>query len=551
MRGSTFQRCGCRDATGRQLGADCPQRSRRGHGSWWIRYDAPRDTDGQRRQASAGPFDSRREAEVALADVLDRRHKGTYVAADRGLTFARYLDEWMAGKLALKASTRTSYDHHIALYLKPGLGHVALADLRDTDFEELYAAMRQIGRPQAGNPSPMLARLLGARTTTKQARRPLTPNRVRSVHATVRSALNAAVKRHKIAHNPALYVELERVRLPRALVWTDERVTEWRRAGRRPSPVMVWTPVQTGAFLDAVADDRLYALWHLLAFRGLRRSEAVWLSWVDVDLDAATATVRSGSQQDWDGPKSEASERAVALDPGTVVVLRRHRKAQKETRLLWGAGWIETGLVFTHEDGRALSPNGVSQRFDRLVTRHGVPPIRLHDLRHVAATLALTAGADIKVVSEQLGHSTTQITRDIYLSVMPQVAQAAADAAATLVPRAVATTLAQQSVHTLCTPGDISGTQNDLKESKTAGQKVWGGRDSNPRPRDYEHFRSERCAVTRARRGKRERARPGYSSVESLPSPGWGKVVPPTPTLRWRQRLVSRAVLCRVHHRTA
>jgi integrase len=199
---------------------------------------------------------------------------------------------------------------------------------------------------------------------------------------------------------------------------------------------MVWTPTQTGAFLDAVADDRLYALWHPFVFRGLRRSEAVWLSWVDVDLDAATATVRAGSQQDWDGPKSEAGERSVALDPSTVAVLRRHRKAQQELRMMWGAAWTETGLVFTHEDGRALSANGVSQRFDRLVTRYDMPPLRLHDLRHVAATLALTAGVDIKVVSEQLGHTTTQITRDIYLSVMPQVGQAAAAAAAALVPRA-------------------------------------------------------------------------------------------------------------------
>jgi integrase len=423
---------------------------------------------------------------VALADVLDRRHKGTYVGADRGLTLARYLDDWLAGKLALKSSTRTSYEHHVELYLKPGLGHLRLADLRDTDIEELYAAMRLIGRPGQGKPTPMLTRLLAVRTETQQARRPLTPNRIRTVHATLRSALNAAVRRRKIAHNPVLYVELERVRKPRALVWTDERVTQWRRTGRRPSPVMVWTPTQTGAFLDAVANDRLYALWHLLVVRGLRRSEAVWLSWVDVDLDAASATVRAGSQQDWDGPKSEAGERSVALDPSTVAVLRRHRKAQQELRLLWGAAWTETGLVFTHEDGRAMSPNGVSQRFDRLVTRHHMPPLRLHDLRHVAATLALTAGVDVKVVSEQLGHTTTQVTRDIYLSVMPQVAHAAAEASAALVPRAKDAPDVNALVHTSCTPADIPGTGNDLRRDNRAGQAVWGGRDSNPRPRDYE-----------------------------------------------------------------
>jgi integrase len=413
-------------------------------------------------------------------------HKGTHIDIDRGLTFAKYLDDWMAGKLALKSSTRTSYEHHIELYLKPGLGHVRLADLRDTDFEELYAAMRLIGRPGRGRPSAMLARLLAVRTGTKQARRPLTPNRIRTVHATVRSALNSAVKRRKIAHNPVLYVELERVRKPRALVWTEERVAQWRSTGRRPSPVMVWTPTQTGAFLDAVADDRLYALWHLLVFRGLRRSEAVWLSWVDIDLDAASTTVRAGSQRDWDGPKSEASERTVALDPATVAVLRRHRKAQHELRLRWGAGWTETGLVFTHEDGRALSPNGVSQRFDRLVTRHDMPPIRLHDLRHVAAMLALTAGVDVKVVSEQLGHTTTQITRDIYLSVMSQVAQAAVEAAAALVPRATTAADGHDNVPTVCPPEDLPDTLDDLQRNKRPGQTVWGGRDSNPGPRDYE-----------------------------------------------------------------
>jgi integrase len=435
MRGSTFQRCGCRDTDGKQLGARCPRLGHKGHGTWWFRYDAPRDADGRRRQVKVGPFDSRRDAEAAMAAVLDRINKGTHVESDRGLTFSRYLDEWLAGKLKLKQSTRTGYAHHLELYFKPGLGHVRLADLRDTDFEELYAAIRQIGRPQTRQALPHAA--APARGSDKQARRPVTPNSVHSIHATAMTALNTAVKRHKLARNPAQYVELERTPKRRALIWTEERVALWRRTGKRPSPVMVWTPVQTGAFLDAVSDDRLYPLWHLITFRGMRRSEAVWLAWSDVDLTAGTATVRTSDESDWDGSKSHTSERTVVLDSGTLDVLREHRTTQNEARLLWGAGWTGTGLVFTHEHGRALTPDGVSQRFDRLLKRHDLPPIRLHDLRHGSATLALTAGADIKVVSEQLGHSTTQITRDIYLSVMPQVAQAAAEATAAVVPRRV------------------------------------------------------------------------------------------------------------------
>ena len=99
MRGSTFQRCGCRDAANRQLGSRCPRRRQRGHGGWWIRYDAPRDTSGRRRQVDKGPFPSKREAEAALADVLDRRHKGTYVGC-RPRTDLRPLPRRVDGRQA-------------------------------------------------------------------------------------------------------------------------------------------------------------------------------------------------------------------------------------------------------------------------------------------------------------------------------------------------------------------------------------------------------------------------------------------------------------------
>ena len=336
--------------------------------------------------------------------------------------------------------TRLSYETHIRLYFKPGLGHVELAALRDQDFEDLYAAMRMIGRlPAAQRPSPLLRRLLDERTDTPQARRPLSPARIRRVHSTVMSALNSAVRRRKLAHNPAQYVELESGRAPRALVWTDERVWLWRRTGRRPSPVMVWTPAQTVAFLDGAAADRLYPLWHLVAHRGLRRSEAIHLLWADVDLAAARATVRQQAQDDeeeaW-SPKSESGNRTIALDALTIEVLRAHRQAQQADQRLWGEAWTDSRRVFTKEDGTTLNPDSVSQRFDRLVARHDLPPVRLHDLRHGAATLALAAGADIKVVSHELGHSSTQITQDLYTSVLPQVSQAAADAVAALLASA-------------------------------------------------------------------------------------------------------------------
>jgi integrase len=95
--------------------------------------------------------------------------------------------------------------------------------------------------------------------------------------------------------------------------------------------------------------------------------------------------------------------------------------------MAWGEAWNDTGYVFTREDGTAIHPDNVSSRLETLIRRAGVPRIRVHDLRHTHATLGLAAGVPLKVMSERLGHATTQITADLYQHVIPGMG---ADAAA-------------------------------------------------------------------------------------------------------------------------
>ena len=111
-------------------------------------------------------------------------------------------------------------------------------------------------------------------------------------------------------------------------------------------------------------------------------------------------------------------------------MLTAYRARRAKQRLAAGADWPDTGLFFVRPDGKAWHPNTVTARFRRLVRQSGLPPIRLHDLRHGAATMALNAGVDVKVVQEQLGHSTSTLTRDTYQSVSKQLHQEAADAVA-------------------------------------------------------------------------------------------------------------------------
>ena len=141
------------------------------------------------------------------------------------------------------------------------------------DVDDFYRALRALDT--SSTTTPMLARLVGVRQPGRVPR-PLSDASIRRVHATLMSALNAAAKRRLIPFNPAAFVELASGRRPKAVVWTEERIEHWRRTGTRPK-VAVWTPEQTGAFLDHASTDRLYALYHLVTFRGLRRGEAVGL----------------------------------------------------------------------------------------------------------------------------------------------------------------------------------------------------------------------------------------------------------------------------------
>jgi integrase len=186
-----------------------------------------------------------------------------------------------------------------------------------------------------------------------------------------------------------------------------------------------------------VRDHRLYALFHLVALRGLRRGEAAGLRWQDLDLEAGTLSV-SGQLQQLGGrmvtapPKSEAGRRVIALDATTIAALREHRARQSAERAAAGPGWCETGYVFTTTSGKPAGPDRMTRMFRCLVQESGLPPVTLHGLRHGAATLALAAGTDLKIVQDQLGHSTITLTADTYTCVLPETARTAAEHTAAL-----------------------------------------------------------------------------------------------------------------------
>jgi integrase len=205
---------------------------------------------------------------------------------------------------------------------------------------------------------------------------------------------------------------------------------------------MVWMPHQAGQFLDhAQAHDIvLYAMFLLILHRGLRRGEACGLRELDVDLDAGYLSIVQQITTVGHTPivrpvKSDAGDRLVPLGPKTVEAMKAYLAMRARWQQVSGDQWPDTGLFFVRPDGQPWHPQTISRRFENLIETSGLPPVRLHDLRHCAATYLRHGGADLKEVQETLGHATLALTSDTYTSVILELQRTHADAAADLIPR--------------------------------------------------------------------------------------------------------------------
>jgi integrase len=132
-------------------------------------------------------------------------------------------------------------------------------------------------------------------------------------------------------------------------------------------------------------------------------------------------------------PKTKKGRRLIALDQATISALRRLRARHMKAHLRQGLSWQESQPVFVTEDGQPYHPERVSKLFGQAAKRAGLPRIRLHDLRHTYATLALAAGVHPKIISERLGHANIAITLDCYSHCLPTLSEEAASRVAALV----------------------------------------------------------------------------------------------------------------------
>ncbi len=327
---------------------------------------------------------TQREVLTKMRPLIEGTRSGT-------LRYSRSprLDEWMEIYLiqvaapAVRPSTLRRYRQEVRLYISPSLGRMQLERIEPRHVAGFY----------------------------EQQLRHLAPSSVRRLHALLRRAFTVAVRWGLATTNPVIMVDPPSLKPQRQI--EPLRIAEVRQ------------------LLRTAHEAQHYARWLIAATLGLRQGEALGLRWDDVDLNRMQLTVRRALQVRPGGalelvePKSARSRRTISLPTTVAAALIRQQDQQATASTKAGDDWNEQGFVFTTRTGGPIHPRNDYRSFQLLLTKAGLRRVRLHDLRHTAASLLLEQGVHPRVVMEILGHSQISLTMNTYSHVVPESVRAA------------------------------------------------------------------------------------------------------------------------------
>lgn len=346
--------------------------------TWAYRVDIGRDPEtGRRQQQMRAGFRLKADAEAALRQVLQRVDVKQARPVSK-MPLGDYLLAWL-GTLGATVEETTADGYLKAINrINKRLGHVRLCDLRAADLRALYSDM--------------------------DVKDGLATKTIKNTHSVLHEALAAAVTDGLLPGSPA------------------DRVRPGGSSKVKPA-TNVWDRDTVKRFAQEAHGHRFFHVYFFLLLTGLRRGEALGARWSDVDLQTGRLTIQQTlteleRRKHIDTPKTRTSHRTIRLGPRALELLEELKQLER-ARIAAAPGLYDIGgdFVFCDALGMSYDPRKVSRQFKPLCKRLGFRQIRVHDLRHTWATLAVRSGRNIKEISAHLGHSTTQITLDLYVHV--------------------------------------------------------------------------------------------------------------------------------------
>ncbi|MCY0909928.1 MAG: site-specific integrase [Sulfobacillus thermotolerans] len=338
-----------------------------GKGIWRIRVFV----DGK--QKSITYHGSERGAQRTAAAAENRREQGETVAPSK-VRVSEYLIEWMDTYQRHEVTPQSLRNDRgfLNLHIIPSIGEKRMASLSPMDCQKIVNRLAQEGK---------------TRTAVM-------------VFNMMKKAFRKAVELGYLVKNP-----MDAVTKPRD------------RAKERPA----LTVEQAATFLEAAQTDSLYAFLSFLLLTGTRPEEAQGLKWEDVNLSDKTVSIRRsmkrvpGGGWEFADLKTTTSRRNLDLGERLADILRKHKKEQAKVRLLMGEDWTDNGLVFANQAGNPVDTSRARKHLSAILSRTGLPEIRLYDLRHSHGSMLLDQDVNIKAISDRLGHANTSMTVNRYL----------------------------------------------------------------------------------------------------------------------------------------
>ncbi|WP_139905657.1 tyrosine-type recombinase/integrase [Clostridium thermarum] len=357
------------------------------HGKGWrykIEFTSAEIEIYGRKSISKSGFKKESEAKKALREKLVEIDSGKYIE-DKKTTIEEYLKEWLeTHKTNISPSTHKRYSEFCNTINKH-LGKIEILKLTPMTIQKFYSTL--MGETELSNST------------------------ILKIHRCLNLALKQAVAWRLINNNPCQFV-------------------------KAPSPeeieVNVWDEFTVKKFLHESRGENIYIQIALALGTGMRQGEICALKWENVDLKKGEIYVRS-SVKNINGelitkkPKTKSSVRRIPIPDDLKDLLVLHKKRQDRIKEN-NQKYKDEGYVCAWEDdGRLYDPQYIAKKFPKILKKYDVPMIRFHDLRHTHATLLLLHNVPAKVVSERLGHSSVNITLDIYSHVLPSMQKAAAE----------------------------------------------------------------------------------------------------------------------------
>ena len=345
---------------------------KRKDGRWQGSVTIGRNDDGtQRRQYVYGK--TRSEVAEKVNALIHDINTGLFVDKNKSPTLEEWLNFWLVTykKNSVKEKTYDQYEGVIRVHLAPELGVYRLVDLTGAQIQTFY--------------NKLYANGLSART-------------IHIINIVLSSALKKAIKNRLIMFNACDAVELpKQIKKERRVLTVDEQKK----------------------LIKILKEDDQGAMYIFALFTGLRRGEVLALQWSDVDFDTGTVSVNktlsrvktyvdSGDKTRLivSEPKTETSRRIIPIIDTLIPLLKKQKDSANNNN--------KFDLVFPSEAGGYIDPRNYNRKFYKLVKKAGLPKTNPHSLRHSFATRSLEAGVDLKTTQELLGHSSINITADLY-----------------------------------------------------------------------------------------------------------------------------------------